>query len=506
MIFTYYQNKESYQPSYFLIWELPQLLTSGTTRESFENFKSGRIIKEQLPIIIASGQVEPGKKTNDNVRYHSGIIMLDLDRKDNPDIDSKIRDINNDRFTYLSFSSPNKGYKVCIYTSILDIKEHGEYYSEISDYYSKTYDVKCDNRCRNIARFCFLPFDDKYYHNPLSEKYTLKKGTSVQLNPKTNDEKRDSYTTEKRDSNSTEKRDISTCTYARPFLTNDSEAEKRDNSTFTGSTTEKRDTNTLTLTGYNIDSLIKEGTYADLIFNNTRYKNIMCTVVPFLLENISQNHLDYSTRIDETYFNENKQTYFVSGGMPVCQIRLGRAFKIKTGSRNKTLGCLCMKLIFNNPFASCERILQEILSINEKYCEEPLSSKECNDIVRYNHDSFLRGDLDFSKVLRQNKNRISKQYVFFSRKFKGDSQEEKHRIACGEYKSKRKTIKTDMIHDAIEHLKTGKKITIPRIAEYLDVSEKMIDRNITAEMKELYKSYNRQLGTYIINNPSKNIF
>jgi hypothetical protein len=480
------------------MWELPQLLTSGTTRECFESFKSGRITKEQLPIIIASGQVEPGKKTNDNVRYHSGIVMLDLDRKDNPDIDMKIRDINNDKFTYLSFSSPNRGYKVCIYTSIEDVKEHAQYYGEISDYYSKTYDVKCDNRCRNIARFCFLPFDDKYYHNPLSERYTLKKGTSAQLNPKTN--------AEKRDSNSTEKRNTSAYTYSRPFLTDDSDAEKRDISSFTSSTTEKRDTNTLTLSGYNIDSLIKKGTYADLIFNNTRYKNIMCTVVPFFQENISQNHLDYSTRIDEAYFNESKQTYFVSGGLAVCQIRLGRTFKIKTGYRNKTLGCLCLKLIFNNPFASCERILQEILSINAKYCEEPLSAKECNDIVRYNYDSFLRGELDFSKVLRQNKNGISKQYVFFSRNFKGDSQEEKHRIACHKYKAEKNTLKTDMIHDAIEHLKNGRKITIRRIADYLDVSEKMIDRNLTPELKELYKSYNRLLDTYIKNNPSKNIF
>ncbi|MCX6255108.1 MAG: hypothetical protein NTV31_11610 [Bacteroidia bacterium] len=485
MIFTYYQNKESYQPSYFLMWELPQLLTSGTTRESFESFKAGRITKEQLPIIIVSGQVEPGKKTNDNVRYHSGIIMLDLDRKDNLDIERKIKDINNDRFTYFSFSSPNRGYKVCIYTSIENVKEHAEYYGEISDYYSKTYDVKCDNRCRNIARFCFLPFDDKYYHNPLSERYTLEKGTSAQLNPKTN--------AEKRDTNNIEKRDSSTYTYPRPFLTNDSEIEKRD-------------TNTYTLSGYNIDSLIKKGTYADLIFNITRYKNIMYTVVPFFQENMSQNHLDYSTRIDESYFSETKQTHFVSGGIPVCQIRLGKTFKIKTGNRNKTLGCLCLKLIFNNPFASCERILQELLSINEKYCEEPLSAKECNDIVRNNYENFLKGNLDFSKVLRQNKNGISKQYVFFSRKFKSANLKEKHKIACNEYKTVKKTLKTDLIYDAIERLKTGRKITIHRIADYLDVSEKMIDRNLTSELKELYKSYNRLLGTYIKNNTSNNIF
>lgn len=219
----------------------------------------------------------------------------------------------------------------------------------------------------------------------------------------------------------------------------------------------------------------------------------MCAIVPIFQEDNSRNHLDYSTRIDEAYFNEDKQTYFVAGGLPVCQIRLGRTFKIKTGNRNKTLGCLSMKLIFNNPFASCERILQEILSINEKYSEEPLSVKECNDIVRYNYYSFLRGKLDFSKVLRQNKNGISNQYVFFSRKYKGDSQKEKHKIACNEYKAEKKTIKKEMIYDAIQHLKTGSKIIIPKIAEFLGVSEKMIDRNLTPELKELYKSYNRLL-------------
>ncbi len=485
MIFTYYPNKESYQPSYFLIWELPQLLTSGTTRESFEGFKSGRITKEQLPIIIASGQVEPGRKTNDNVRYHSGVIMLDLDRKDNPDIENKIRYINNDRFTYLSFSSPNHGYKVCIYTSIEDVKEHDQYYGEISDYYSKTYNIKCDKRCSNIARFCFLPFDDKYYHNPLSSKYSLKIGTSAQLSLKTNSAEKDMFYAEGRDNN--------TYTNSHPLFTDNSNPEKRDSLPIPSSSTIKRDTNTLPLSDFSISSLIKKGTYADLIFNSTRYKNIMCAIVPIFQEDNSRNHLDYSTRIDEAYFNEDKQTYFVAGGLPVCQIRLGRTFKIKTGNRNKTLGCLSMKLIFNNPFASCERILQEILSINEKYSEEPLSVKECNDIVRYNYYSFLRGKLDFSKVLRQNKNGISNQYVFFSRKYKGDSQKEKHKIACNEYKAEKKTIKKEMIYDAIQHLKTGSKIIIPKIAEFLGVSEKMIDRNLTPELKELYKSYNRLL-------------
>jgi len=50
-----------------------------------------------------------------------------------------------------------------------------------------------------------------------------------------------------------------------------------------------------------------------------------------------------------------------------------------------------------------------------------------------------------------------------------------------------------MIYNAIQHLKTGSKIIIPKIAEFLGVSEKMIDRNLTPELKELYKSYNRLL-------------
>ena len=76
---------------------------------------------------------------------------------------------------------------------------------------------------------------------------------------------------------------------------------------------------------------------------------------------------------------------------------------------------------------------------------------------------------------------------------KGDSQKEKHKIACNEYKAEKKTIKKEMIYNAIQHLKTGSKIIIPKIAEFLGVSEKMIDRNLTPELTELYKSYNRLL-------------
>jgi len=70
---------------------------------------------------------------------HSGLILLDLDRKDNPDIEKKINDINNERFTYFSFRSPDGGYKIGIYTSIQDVKEHAAYYDIISDYYCKEY-------------------------------------------------------------------------------------------------------------------------------------------------------------------------------------------------------------------------------------------------------------------------------------------------------------------------------------------------------------------------------
>lgn len=174
MIFTYYPNKESLLPTYFLLWELPNLLISGSTKTTFERFKTSEIAKEDLPIIIASGHVEPGRKTNENVSMHSGLILLDLDKKDNLDIEKKISNINSDPFTYFSFRSPNGGYKIGVYTSILNVEEHLAYYNAISTYYSQKYDLACDKRCRNISRFCFLPYDENYYYNPFSEKYINK--------------------------------------------------------------------------------------------------------------------------------------------------------------------------------------------------------------------------------------------------------------------------------------------------------------------------------------------
>lgn len=219
----------------------------------------------------------------------------------------------------------------------------------------------------------------------------------------------------------------------------------------------------------------------------------MCSVVPFYQDYKNQNFLDYSTRIDEAYFSGDCLTYYVCGGIPVCQVRLSREYKIKTGKRNKTLGSFCLKLIFNNPFASCERIQQEILSINDKYCEEPLTEKECIDIVKHNYDRFLRGDLDFSKAIRQNKKGISLQYVFFSQKHKKSDPKKSHKLAILAFQRGNIASKTNLISSAIESLKTGEKITINRIAEYLKVSEKTVDRNLTPELKDKYKSYTKSL-------------
>ena len=518
MIFTYYPNKESYTPTYFLMWELPNLLTSGTTRESYENFKKGIITKEQLPIIVASGLVEPGKKTNENVIQHSGLILLDLDKKANPDIEKKIKDINRDKYTYFSFRSPHDGYKVGIYTSIRDVNEHADYYDAISDYYSQKYSVVCDNRCRNIGRFCFLTYDENNYYTPYSETFRFVKGTNDELLPKNNLVKKDNNGYSANDPNSSknlslEKKDNSGYSTNVPkslnslcvqkgdsmYSNNDPDSnkcllvQKKDNSTHRNndknfildSNSEKRDNNTYNGIDYNIDSLIKKGTYAGIIFSNIRYiniKNIMSTIDPFFQKYLNPDILDYSTRIDEAYFSGVSPTYYVEGGIPVCQIRFSKEHKI-----------ICLKLMFNNPFASCDRIQQEILAINDKYCEEPLTSKECIDIVSYNHEKFLRGELDFNKVIRQNKKGICRQYVFFSRTYKKTDPEKTHNLAVEAFKAGNIASKTNLIRDAIESLKTGEKITINRIAEMLKTNEKKIDRNLTPNLKELYKSYNKTL-------------
>lgn len=438
--------------------------------------------KGDLSVAYFSATLIKGRKENDNVIQHSGLIIIDIDKGDNPDIDlvQLKKDLIADKYTCACFNSPNGGIKVIVNTDISAIEHHKVYFESIKQYLLTHYNItKIDPSGCNVARACFLPFDsDCYYKSP-----TLRYCMDInQIEIIHNNILYNNY--------------IHNSSNSLLYLNSISPDEHYDN----------------------IKNLLRKwtevGIYAN-IFNRYRYKNIergiMRTDVPFLefivLMNTFPNQLDWSTRLDEIYFKDDPQkpisTDTIEGldGMEVCEIVLPKGHVIKEHFRAKTLGSISMKLIFNNPFCHIDYLIKEVIRINDIYCENPHPKKypkpddtEVRKIVWDNYRKFLNGDLDFSKVIRKNrKNELSKKYVFWSRTYKRINSDTTRLEATRTYHEGRNTKNLKLFNEAIQVLQDGKKITQKRIADYLGVSTRTIRRYNTLKFDEIISRYNNNI-------------
>ena len=438
--------------------------------------------KEDLPVAYFSVIKFDGRKKNDNVIGHTGLIILDIDTNKNPGIDfpQLRRDLIADKYTCVCFNSPNGGIKVVVNTNILDIEHHDAYFESLKDYFIANYNIiEIDPSGCNIARACYLPYDSDCYYKSHSYRYCL-----------------DIYQINTYYANSIKNK----------ISYNQSKVLLQVNSI---SLDEHYD---------NIMNLLKKwtkvGLYAN-IFNIYRYKNIergiMSIDVPFLEFIIAMNtypyNLDWSTRLDEIYFEKNPQkpisTDNIEGldGMEVCEIVLPKGSIIKEHFRAKTLGSISMKLIFNNPFCHVDYLINKVIWFNDKYCDDPNpygnpkpDNGEVAKIVMDNYSKFLNGELDFIKVIRKKpkNNKISKKYVFWSRKYEPIDNQTKHLEATRTYHYGRNAKNHKKFAEAMQVLQNGKKIKNKQIAEYMGVSSKTIARyrKSNPELDEIIKDYN----------------
>lgn len=442
--------------------------------------------KGDLSVAYFSATLIKGRKENKNVLTHSGLIIIDIDKADNPDIDlvQLKKDLIADKYTCACFNSPNGGIKVIVNTNISAIEQHKVYFESVKQYLLTHYNItKIDPSGCNIARACYLPHDSKCYYKSPTLRYCM---DINQIELSNNNILYNNYIHKSSNSSDT-----------LLYINSISPDEHYDN----------------------IKNLLKKwtdvGVYAN-IFNHYRYKNIergiMRTDVPFLefivLMNTFPNQLDWSTRLDEIYFKDDPQkpisTDTIEGldGMEVCEIVLPRGHVIKEHFRAKTLGSISMKLIFNNPFCHIDYLIKEVMRINNYYCENPHpemcpkpDDTEVRKIVWDNYRKFLKGDLDFSKVIRKNrKNKLSKKYVFWSRNYKRINTNTTRLEATRTYHEGRNTKNLKLLNEAIQVLQDGKKLTQKRIAEYMGVSTRTMRRYMTKEYKELYQKYNITLA------------
>jgi DNA-binding transcriptional regulator YiaG len=439
--------------------------------------------KEDLPVTYFSVIKFDGRKKNENVIGHTGLIIIDIDKKDNPGIDflQLKRDLITDKYTCVCFNSPNGGIKVVVNTNIISGGHHEAFFESIKEYFLTHYTItKIDPSGCNVARACYLPYDSDCYYKSHSYRYCL---------------------------------DINQINIIYSNTLNNNILHRQSTSIL--------QVNSISLDEHydNMMNLLKKwtnvGIYAN-IFNIYRYKNIekgiMSTSVPFLEFIIAMNtypyRLDWYTRLDEIYFKDNTQkpisTDIIEGldGMEVCEIVLPKGYVIKEHYRAKTLGSISMKLIFNNPFCHVDYLINAVRKINFYYCEDPHpynnpkpDDAEVRKIVTDNYRKFLDGELDFSTVIRKKskKDKISKKYVFWSRHYQKKDRQTKHLEATRTYHDSRNTKSHKKFDNAIQVLQDGKKISQKRIAEHLGVSTRTIRRYMTDECEELIQLYNANL-------------
>lgn len=437
--------------------------------------------KKYLPVAYFTATEIIGRKLNENIVQHSGLIILDIDKDDNPGVDfiQLKKDLKADKYTCACFNSPSGGIKVVVNTNINSVEYHDAYFHSIKEYFLTHYTItKIDPSGCNVARACYLPYDSDCYYKSPSYRYCL---DINQINT----------------------------IYANSNIKQSSNQSKVLLEVGSISLDEHYD---------NLKNLLKKwtevGLYAN-IFNIYRYKNIergvMSTDVPFLEFIIAMNtypyRLDWSTRLDEIYFTKNPQkpisTDYIDGldGMEVCEIVLPKTHVIKERFRAKTLGSITMKLIFNNPFCHVDYLINAVKKINFYYCEDPHpfhnpkpDDIEVQKIVMDNYKKFLDGELDFSTVIRKKikKDKISKKYVFWSRKYEPIDNQTKHLEATRTYHEGRNARNYKKFAEAIYALQNGKKIMNKRIAEYIGVSSKTIGRyrRSNPELDKMITMYN----------------
>jgi hypothetical protein len=123
-------------------------LPQGDDRASF---------KRKLPAISPSGKFAERKA--DALEAHSGILCMDIDDKDNPEM--QIEQLQSDPYVYAYHRSVG-GYGYAVYF-LIEPTKHLEAYHAIEKHLADNYHLICDPACKDTSRLRFVSFDPHLY-------------------------------------------------------------------------------------------------------------------------------------------------------------------------------------------------------------------------------------------------------------------------------------------------------------------------------------------------------
>jgi hypothetical protein len=177
MRISIYKNIKSTVPikdtSVFKVFEA---IRNGQYKEKIANIRCSldktkrNELKSQLPYVTFCGTFS--SRANSNLKNHSGLACLDFDGVEK--LEQLRSEINDDFYTFASFVSPGgDGLKVLVKIPSVDNNDdYQDYYVSLIEHFKKYHEI--DNATKDLARACYLSYDENLFINNESEIFTDK--------------------------------------------------------------------------------------------------------------------------------------------------------------------------------------------------------------------------------------------------------------------------------------------------------------------------------------------
>lgn len=136
--------------------------------------KEEAALKKKQLVAFSPSVILKDSRHIENIEKYNGFVHLDFDKLSIDKLKSTFKVLTEIPYTFMCFISPSgKGLKVFIE---LDSKmeDHDVAYQVVKKYYEKATGLKADNRCKDIARLCFMSYDPDLYKNISNEKFIIK--------------------------------------------------------------------------------------------------------------------------------------------------------------------------------------------------------------------------------------------------------------------------------------------------------------------------------------------
>lgn len=125
-----------------------------------------RADKVKIPCFTASGTFS--KRAIDGIDSYNGVICLDIDKKDNENVDmeefrQRLKSLS---FVYaFHYSVGGAGLAVYVRTSNKDAKYHSFICDDYMNQFKNHLGIICDKACKDVSRLRFLSYDEETYIN-----------------------------------------------------------------------------------------------------------------------------------------------------------------------------------------------------------------------------------------------------------------------------------------------------------------------------------------------------